>query len=116
MKVAYLAESIIPSRTANSIHVMRMCEAFANHGHEVTLFVPHRRDEREPGITDVFGFYGVRPNFRIRFLAWPALPYGWIFTCLDFVLKVGRLRPDLIYARFLYGCIFPALLGFKVTV
>lgn len=33
MKIVYLSASSIPSRTANSIHVMRMCAAFAKNGH-----------------------------------------------------------------------------------
>ena len=37
MNILYISNSIIPSRTANSIHVMKMCQAFADNGHEVTL-------------------------------------------------------------------------------
>lgn len=41
MKIAYLSPSVLPSRTANSIHVMRMCEAFSELGCEVKLYA-HR--------------------------------------------------------------------------
>ena len=37
MRILYISKSVIPSRTANSIHVMKMCEAFADNGHEVIL-------------------------------------------------------------------------------
>ena len=37
MKILYISKSSIPSRTANSIHVMKMCQAFADNGHEVVL-------------------------------------------------------------------------------
>ena len=40
VKLAYLSNSWIPSREANSIHVMKMCQAFARSGHEVTLVAP----------------------------------------------------------------------------
>ena len=37
MKILYLSKSIIPSRTANSINVMKMSQAFADNGHEVVF-------------------------------------------------------------------------------
>jgi len=37
MRIFYIAPSIMPSRSANSIHVVRMCEAFVLLGHDVTL-------------------------------------------------------------------------------
>ena len=45
---------------ANSIQVMRMCQAFADAGHDVTLF-------GRPGVHDgdVFDYYGVRRVFEI---------------------------------------------------
>ena len=43
MKILYISNSIIPSRTANSIHVMKMCQAFADNGHEVILLAPDKK-------------------------------------------------------------------------
>ena len=45
MRLLYCAGSLIPSNSANSIHVMRMCEALAELGHEVVLFAKRGRDE-----------------------------------------------------------------------
>ena len=70
MKIVYISNSIIPSRTANSIHVMKMCQAFADNGHEVVLLAPDRYKEYEEDIDDVYEYYGVRKNFEIR-----KLPY-----------------------------------------
>jgi hypothetical protein len=44
MKLAYLSNAKIPSREANSIHVMKMCQALGQLGHEVTLLTPDVRD------------------------------------------------------------------------
>ena len=44
---------------ANSIHVMKMCHAFATNGHEVILFSRYAKNEQEPGVTDDFAYYGV---------------------------------------------------------
>lgn len=38
MKVYYISPSTIPSRAANSIHVVNMCEGLTQLGHEVVLF------------------------------------------------------------------------------
>lgn len=115
MKIAYLAESVIPSRAANSIHVMHMCEALAECGHEVTLFVPHRKDEQEKGVVDIYAFYGVRAEFVIRHLAWPRMPYRWAVASLHFALLAGRRRFDLILSRFPYAMLLPALSGNRVV-
>ena len=45
MKILYISNSIIPSRTANSIHVMKMCQAFADNGHEVVLLAPDKKNK-----------------------------------------------------------------------
>ena len=54
MKLAYLSAAKIPSREANSIHVMKMCQAFGRLGHDVTLLAPDVVDGLEPGVFDVF--------------------------------------------------------------
>ena len=47
MKILYISNSIIPSKTANSINVMKMCQAFSENDHEVTLLAPDRKNEYE---------------------------------------------------------------------
>lgn len=114
MKITYIATSTIPSRTANSIHVMKMCQAFAQHGHEVTLIVPDNQANCEPGVEDVFDFYGVEGCFKILYL--PLLPVkgkGLIYG-FHAAKKTKELQPDIIYGRDLPGCFFASLL--KVPV
>lgn len=80
MKIAYLSSSTLPSRAANSMHVMRMCQAFSRLGHEVTLVAPNKAtagDASEPG---VHAFYGVESSFAIQKLPWRRVPgKGWIY-------------------------------------
>lgn len=38
MKLAYVSPSLLPSRSANSVHVVQQCDALAKAGVEVTLF------------------------------------------------------------------------------
>jgi len=107
MKIVYISNSIIPSRTANSIHVMKMCQAFADNGHEVVLLAPDRYKEYENGVDDVYEYYEVRRNFKIR-----KLPYIYTrilrnFYYAYYVLKeIKTINPDIVYGRDLYGCFF----------
>ena len=66
MRIAFISNSIIPSRTANSIQVIKMCEAFSDQGHEVVLLAPEMHDKYEKNVLNVYEFYGVKKNFEIK--------------------------------------------------
>lgn len=116
MKILYISNSIIPSRTANSIHVMKMCHAFANNDHQVILVAPDNKDKYEKKIGDVFDYYAVKKNFKIKKLWHPGGKLGTFFYSLSifFYLLFNR-NFDLVYGRFLYGCYFSALLGKQIV-
>ena len=111
MKLAYLSNSIIPSREANSVHVMKMCQAFAKLGHNVTLVAPAVKDGIEPDVTNLFAFYGVQQSFELRKLPWRnvkgrAWIYGWEAARL-----ASRSAVDAAFGRCLYSCAAAARLG-----
>ena len=116
MKITYISNSTIPSRTANSIHVMKMCQAFAQNGHEVTLIAPDKQMNRELGVEDVFSFYNVEECFKINRI--PRLPInvkGLLYgVCAG--KKAKSLRPDLVYGRDIFGCFFAVLLRLPVML
>jgi glycosyltransferase involved in cell wall biosynthesis len=96
MRIAYLSDSTIPSRKANGIQVMNMCQAFANAGHDVTLFA-------RPGdpSQDHFDFYGVAPIFEIvkTSALGPRRVRDWVYAGLT-AREFNRRAPfDLIYGR-----------------
>jgi hypothetical protein len=97
MRIAYLSYSAIPSREANSVHVMKMCRAFAKHGHQVTLFARHGHEAAD----DVYRYYGVERIFEIVWLR--QLPIGEVgkalFGCRATDALKAQRRPDLLYAR-----------------
>lgn len=64
MKTAYVARSVIPSQSANSIHVMKICEAFASLCDEFELIVPECEVTEEN--QDIYGYYGVNERFPIN--------------------------------------------------
>ena len=84
MKILYISKSSIPSRTANSIHVMKMCQAFADNGHEVVLLAPDIKNKVETGVNsnDPYNYYGVKKNFKIIKLWHPDLKWGAILYLL----------------------------------
>ncbi|MDC3188094.1 glycosyltransferase, partial [Candidatus Pelagibacter sp.] len=110
MKILYISNSIIPSRTANSIHVMKMCQAFADNGHEVVLLAPANNSKYEKNVQDIFEFYGVRKNFKIKKLWYPDIKIGTLFYSLSiFFFLLFKRNFDLVYGRFLHGCYLAAL-------
>jgi glycosyltransferase involved in cell wall biosynthesis len=65
VRIACISTSLIPSNTANSIQVMKVCEAMTELGHQVSLWVPG---------TDVVQFekmiqlYGLKNEFEVTWL------------------------------------------------
>jgi len=100
MKIVYISRSIIPSRTANSIHVMRMCSAFASLGHEVILLAPWTKKLEEKDIENIFEYYGVVENFKLNKLFSPNIKYlkKRIYS-LRTLSVVKKINPDIVYGR-----------------
>ena len=117
MRIAYISGSVIPSRFANSIHVMRMCGAFAALGHEVSLIVPEceRPAIEAMGEHDVHAFYGVASDFEI--LRVPDYPFrgGFILTGRSAARVARRLGVDLVFARSIAGAYFALRYGMEVV-
>jgi len=115
MRILYISKSIIPSRSANSIHVMKMCQAFTDNGHEVILLAPNLKDQYERDIGDNYNYYGVRKNFKIKKLWHPNLKGGaFLYSLAIFFYLLINKRFDLVYGRFLHGIYLATLLKNKV--
>lgn len=63
MNINYISASSIPSKTANSIHVMKMANALAENGNKVTLFSRTTLGSKEQ---DDFDYYGVKEEFKLE--------------------------------------------------
>jgi len=110
MKIAYISWSGIPSRSANSIQVMKMCEAFTKNGHEVLLFAqkhPRLNSEAE----DIYNLYGIEKKFDIAYL--PPLSFagaGYLYSILALPALL-EFKPDVIYCRLISGCLLGLFLN-----
>lgn len=115
MKIVYISSSKIPSRYANSVHVMKMCQAFAKNGHKVILLAPDDPDARGVDLKDIYNYYGVDKVFElIKIFLLPIKGKGYLYSFLA-ALKSKKHLPDLVYGRNLQGCYFSALLGLPVV-
>ncbi len=106
MKILYISSSIIPSQKANSIQVIRMCDAFSELGHSVVLF--GKTTELEPKYTENYikKYYGIKNNFSIYNIKSSSLRFvGGLEYAYKLLKKIKELniRPDLVYGRNIYG-------------
>ena len=110
MKIAYIAASVIPSWTANSVQVMKVCQALTQNGHEVTLYVPGKTRSTGRALS---AHYGVATEFPIYWFGFfPSLKK------LDFVVaalrQAKKQKAELVYTRLLMGsCDWLLFLNFQ---
>lgn len=115
MKLFYLSTAVIPSQFANSIHVMKMCRAFASNGHNVQLLIPDKANEREIGIDDIYAYYDVNPCFEIKRFSWlPIIGKAYLYG-LFIANYVKKHSPDLVYSRDIISAYFISRQGIPVV-
>lgn len=69
MKIAVIAPSFVPSPAANSIQVMKVCQAFVQAGAEIALWVPLREGQTlTHGWDELRAFYGIETEFLIHWV------------------------------------------------
>lgn len=112
-KIVYISTSTVPSRAANSIHVMKMCEALSKNGNPVTLIAAHRANSIERGVSDIFEFYGICHRFNVIQLRWFDGLAGRFFYSVGSLLNLYKVGPDYVYCRDLVGCVLATFLGFQ---
>jgi glycosyltransferase involved in cell wall biosynthesis len=115
MKIAILAPSRIPARTANSMQVMKMTQALANLGHEVRMAVPGpkpRIEDPELRWQELSYHYGLELRFPIDWLLaqdrWRRYDYGW-----RSVRWAGRWGAEVVYTRLPQAAAFSSWLGLR---
>ena len=112
MKIHYVALSTIPSRTANSIQIMKMCKAFSNGENLVTCIIP-KYNRNEYRNMDPFKFYGINQNFQIYRIPWIGIKiYTLIYSILAIFYSL-RNKVDLIYTRNILIAFISVLLGIE---
>ncbi len=93
MKIACVASSRVPSTTANSIQVMKVCQALSQIGNEVRLWLP---GNSPAGWDELQNLYGLTNRFEISWLRDRPFyrRYDLAFTA---VMAAEKWQADLIY-------------------
>jgi len=106
MKIICISAAQIPSDTANSIQVMKVCQAFTQLGHDVTLLVPGEQPS-DLGQQQLQSLYGLQTIFPIQ---WLATRNRRLFPWKA-VVRAYHLDPDLLYAWPLQSAVLGLLSG-----
>ncbi|MDC1450327.1 glycosyltransferase [Candidatus Thioglobus sp.] len=109
MKILYLSKSPIPSRQANSIHVMNMCSAFSKQ-HNILLLGTKVNDD---SLIDIFSYYGVKGKFLIDLIKKRNNILNAI-SYFEVIKKLFKFNPDLVYGRSHILCWLAVILRFPV--
>ena len=101
MNIVAIAGSTIPSDTANSLQVMKACQALVQIGHQVTLLVPGSKNTA----VDLKKHYGLQTDVPVEWLSSPSRRrFTW-----DAVRRARALRADLLYSWFPQSAVFGLL-------
>ena len=92
-KIYYIAELNLPSKSAYSIHVMKMCEAFSKLKYDINLFVINNKN-----INQVNKKYNINYKFKI-FSIFDS------FVLLNFILRI-KFSLKILSKKFDRECIF----------
>src|SRR5215207_8155583 len=107
MNVVAIAGSTIPSDTANSLQVMKACQALVQIGHDVTLLVPGSKNSS----VDLQQQYGLQTQFPIEWLSSSSRRrFTW-----DSIRRAGALNANIIYSWFPQSAVFGLLRGLPVV-
>jgi glycosyltransferase involved in cell wall biosynthesis len=103
----------VPSTTANSMQVMKACQAINQLGHEVHLFLPGQKHSVKN--TDLTSFYGLKTQFPIDWISSRSSLHRYDFA-FQAVRKAQLFKSDICYVWFLQAGIFSLLAHLPVIL
>lgn len=129
LKIFYVTNARIPTEKAHGLAAVKLCEAFAKQGTEVTLFVPFRLNTISE---DPYRYYAAERIFKITPL--PSIDLLWLGFGQRFFFTVqlasfslvaafwmlmryglwGKLKDTVIFSHDNVPLFFASLFGFKI--
>lgn len=112
MRFHYISPSVLPSRSANAVHVVLQCDALARMGVEVTLYAKRKIQDESLLVS------GLADNYGVDASSWRLVTYHSHYTRADTLriatlafrdIVCGRCR-DVILSRNLYAAYILAVL------
>ena len=118
MRLLYISPSVMPSRSANAVHVAHQCEAFARLGIRVTLIVKRGLPNKNETYKTIRQTYGVMfKQVRIvSFFNRITLAENLQICMLGLIYRLTHPRLDVIVSRNLYASFCLALLSHRPLV
>ena len=113
MRIAIITNSRIPSLTANSIQAMKVCQALAQLGNDIRLFVPR---ETEPASwSELASHYGLITKFELEQLPSVRALKRYDFTLYS-ILAARKFKADIVYTWLLNPAVMALWLGWPVVL
>jgi len=106
MKIFYISSATFPSEKSNSLSIMRVCQAFHDAGHDVTLF--GQSADMRYSSQELVAFYGLKGGFSVVTHELPRYFKSRLSRTflIDGLISAWRTRslfkqlnPDLVYSR-----------------
>lgn len=112
-EIIYISRAIFPSQSANSIHLMKMCQAFAKICDNVFL-IGFSCSKTKISDEEIFKFYNISFRFNLKLFKLPLRGSKIYFPlCVFSFLLLKSRRSKIIYSREPAVILISALLGFK---
>lgn len=112
MKIACISTAQVPSQRANSIQVMKVCQALVQNGDEVNLYLPGS----SPLVwQDLQELYGLRETFSIIRLKSRKVLHRLDFT-LASLRRARRWGAEVVYTRMLWVALLAEFSGLPVVL
>jgi len=112
MKIGVIAPSRVPANTANSIQVMKVCQALVQLGHTVKLWVP---GQTATPWEQLSGYYGVATPFEISWL--PLQPKLKRYDlAISGVNRAAGWQTDLVYTWMPQAAVYGQVRGLPVVL
>lgn len=96
MKIAYLSFNYFPSHYAHTVQILKMCQAFNNLDHDITLFA--QKSENYISDEDIFYNYLIINPFNIQWINLSKNKWIYRLKILWIIFKL-RTKFDLYYTR-----------------
>ncbi len=113
MNLLYISSALLSSDHANAVHIMKMCQAFTAHGHDVHLIADNRNTAQA-----AFDKYGISQLFNVHDTRRSSMRVLWNVRYIKELLKHYQDLPcpDVIYGRYIYGLTALALRDPKTPI
>lgn len=114
MKIFYIApcRTKFPSMAASSIHMMKMCEAYAKLGHDISLIASFNNATEE----EILLAYGIKYKFKIVLFKFSASKLGNITYAIKTSSYVKRKKTDIALGRSVTALSMLSALKCKISI